>query len=58
MIYSLYFCNPADMHPMVPPKNGKFHLEQARPVVYSHGDYLATGEKLGTFGHSVRKKGD
>ncbi len=39
-------------------EKGKFHLEQARPVVYSHGDYLATGEKLGTFGHSVRKKRD
>lgn len=37
-------------------EKGKFHLEQARPVVYSHGDYLATGEKLGTFGYSVRKR--
>lgn len=37
-------------------EKGKFHLEQAEPVVYSHGAYLATGEKLGTFGYSVRKK--
>ncbi|MDE6673766.1 MAG: flavin reductase family protein [Acetatifactor sp.] len=37
-------------------EKGKFHLEQAGPVVYSHGAYLATGEKLGTFGYSVRKK--
>lgn len=37
-------------------ENGRFHLEQAEPVVYSHGDYLATGEKLGSFGYSVRKK--
>lgn len=37
-------------------ENGKFHLELAKPVVYSHGSYLATGEKLGTFGYSVRKK--
>ncbi len=37
-------------------ERGKFHLEQAGPVVYSHGDYLATGKKLGTFGYSVRKK--
>ena len=27
-------------------EKGKFHLEQAQPVVYSHGDYLLTGEKL------------
>ncbi len=37
-------------------EKGKFHLEQAQPVVYSHGDYLLTGEKLGSFGYSVRKK--
>ncbi|MDE7222525.1 MAG: flavin reductase family protein [Acetatifactor sp.] len=37
-------------------EKGKFHLDQAHPVVYSHGAYLATGEKLGTFGYSVRKK--
>lgn len=36
--------------------SGKFHLEQAEPIVYSHGAYLATGELLGTFGYSVRKK--
>lgn len=37
-------------------EKGKFHLEQAEPVVYSHGAYLATGENLGTFGYSVRKR--
>lgn len=37
-------------------EKGKFHLEQAQPVVYSHGEYLLTGEKLGSFGYSVRKK--
>lgn len=34
----------------------KFHLEQAEPIVYSHGAYLSCGEQLGTFGYSVRKK--
>ncbi len=34
---------------------GKFHLERSEPIVYSHGDYLATGELLGTFGYSVKK---
>lgn len=35
----------------------KFHLEQADPIVYSHGAYYACGEQLGTFGYSVKKKG-
>ena len=35
---------------------GKFHLEDADPIVYSHGAYLETGAKLGTFGYSVKKK--
>ena len=33
----------------------KFHLEQADPVVYSHGVYYVCGEAVGTFGYSVRK---
>lgn len=33
----------------------KFHLEQADPIVYSHGVYYACGERLGTFGYSVKK---
>ena len=34
----------------------KFHLDQAEPIVYSHGAYLLCGEQLGTFGYSVRRK--
>ena len=34
----------------------KFHLENAEPIVYSHGSYLCCGEQLGTFGYSVKKK--
>lgn len=37
-------------------ENHKFHLEQAEPIVYSHGTYFSCGEPLGTFGYSVRKK--
>lgn len=37
-------------------ENHKFHLEAAEPIVYSHGTYLTTGEALGTFGFSVKKK--
>ncbi len=34
----------------------KFHLEKAEPIMYSHGDYLVCGEKLGSFGYSVKKE--
>ena len=34
----------------------KFHLNYAKPLVYSHGEYLGIGKKLGTFGYSVKKK--
>ena len=37
-------------------EKGKFHLENAEPIVYSHGSYVATGETIGTFGFSVKKK--
>lgn len=33
----------------------KFHLEQADPIIYSHGTYFDCGEQLGTFGYSVKK---
>ncbi|MDE7274969.1 MAG: flavin reductase family protein [Lachnospiraceae bacterium] len=37
-------------------EKGSFHLEQTRPIVYSHGAYYDMGKKLGKFGYSVRKK--
>lgn len=37
-------------------KNGKLHLDLADLISYSHGEYFALGEKLGSFGFSVRKK--
>ena len=37
-------------------KKGKFKLNNTGLVAYSHGQYLALGEQLGTFGYSVRKK--
>lgn len=36
--------------------NKKFCLEDAKPIVYSHGSYYSLGKKLGTFGYSVKKK--
>lgn len=37
-------------------EKGRFHLEKAEPIVYSHGTYYACGEALGTFGYSIRGK--
>ncbi len=37
-------------------EKGKFDLDSTGLIAYSHGEYLDLGEKLGTFGYSVRKK--
>ena len=37
-------------------EKGKFDLNKANPLVYSHGEYYSLGKKLGTFGYSVKKK--
>ncbi|MDO4284436.1 MAG: flavin reductase family protein [Eubacteriales bacterium] len=36
-------------------ESGRFDLEKADLIAYSHGEYFALGEKLGKFGFSVRK---
>lgn len=36
--------------------SGRFELEKARLLAYSHGEYFALGEAIGRFGWSVRKK--
>lgn len=41
---------------LIDPVTGKFCLERADPIVYSHGEYFSLGEALGHFGWSVRKK--
>lgn len=35
---------------------GSFRLDKAKLISYSHGDYMSLGDKLGSFGYSVRKK--
>ena len=37
-------------------EKGKFNLDKAHPIVYSHGYYYETGKKLGKFGFSVKRK--
>lgn len=39
----------------IDPETGKFSLDKARPIVYSHGEYYTLGELIGHFGWSVRK---
>ncbi len=35
---------------------GKFELNDAGLIVYSHGTYFSLGKELGTFGYSVKRK--
>ena len=39
-------------------ENGKFELNQAGLITYSHGEYFELGKKIGSFGYSVRKPGN
>lgn len=39
-------------------EKNSFHLSNANPIVYSHGEYYLLGEKLGKFGYSIQKKQD
>ncbi len=36
-------------------EKGRFSLDRAQPIAYSHGGYYLLGKRLGTFGYSVRK---
>lgn len=44
----------ADEHYM--DENNRFDLNLAKPLVYSHGEYMGTGKQLGTFGYSVKRR--
>lgn len=37
-------------------KTEAFHLDRANPICYSHGKYFQTGQFIGNFGFSVKKK--
>ena len=38
-------------------ESGRFDMNRADLIVYSHGEYFSLGKKLGKFGYSVKKKG-
>ena len=37
-------------------EKGRFDLGAANLITYSHGEYFTLGDKIGTFGYSVKKK--
>ena len=41
---------------LIDPTTGAFQLNHAHPMAYSHGKYYALGEKIGSFGFSVKKR--
>lgn len=41
---------------LIDPETGRFDLEKAGLLAYSHGHYYALGSELGHFGFSVRKR--
>ncbi len=41
---------------LIDPETGAFRLDNANLLQYSHGGYFATGEHIGPFGFSVKKK--
>ena len=49
-------CVAVDVDERLLNEDGKLCLNKAKLIVYSHGDYLALGRCLGTFGYSVRKR--
>lgn len=40
----------------IDPATGRFSLEKASPIVYSHGEYYTLGRLIGHFGWSVKRK--
>lgn len=46
-----------DIDPSYLDESGKFCLNDAGLMIYSHGEYYGFGEMLGSFGYSVQKKG-
>lgn len=41
---------------LIDKSTGAFQLNHAQPLAYSHGKYYSLGEKLGSFGFSVKKQ--
>lgn len=46
-----------DVDPAYLDEKGKFDMNRAGMMVYSHGEYYGLGKKLGSFGYSVKRRG-
>ena len=45
-----------DMYDAYMDEKNSFHLINAKPIAYNHGEYYGLGKKLGRFGYSIQKK--
>lgn len=45
-----------NVDPQYMDETGRFCLDKASPIAYSHGQYYGLGKHIGKFGHSVQKK--
>ncbi|MBR5514681.1 MAG: flavin reductase family protein [Clostridia bacterium] len=56
--HDMFLCDivAVDVEEKLLDEKGKLRMEKCNLIAYSHGDYMALGRKLGSFGYSVRKK--
>lgn len=56
--HDMFLCDivSVDVEESLLDEKGKLRMERCNLIAYSHGDYMALGRKLGSFGYSVRKK--
>ena len=56
--HDMFLCDivAVDVEESLLDEKGKLRMEKCNLIAYSHGDYMALGKKLGSFGYSVRKK--
>lgn len=56
--HDMFLCDivAVDVEEKLLDEKGKLRMERCSLIAYSHGDYMALGRKLGSFGYSVRKK--
>lgn len=56
--HDMFLCDilSVDVEEALLDEKGKLRMERCSLIAYSHGDYMALGRKLGSFGYSVKKK--
>lgn len=58
--HDLFLCDivAVDVEEELIDRSGKLHLERSGLLAYAHGDYFSLGERIGSFGYSVRRKAE